>query len=104
MQDKFLQFLGLSKKAKKLIEGYNKCEEFIKKGNIKLLILSQDVSENTKDKFEKLSINYNVPIRQCYLKEELGYALGREEISVLGVTDENFCKKLIELLNENKNI
>ena len=30
MNSKFLQFLGLTKKAGKLREGYNKCEETIK--------------------------------------------------------------------------
>jgi ribosomal protein L7Ae-like RNA K-turn-binding protein len=104
VQDKFLQFLGLIKKSGKLIEGYNKCEDSIKKNILFLLILSVDCSTNTKDKFFKYCDTYNVPFIYAYTKEELGLPLGRDEISVLGITDENMSKKLLSLRNENNNI
>lgn len=104
MQDKFLQFLGLVKKSGKLVEGYNKCEDSMKKNNLFLLVLSLDCSTNTKDKFMKYCDTYNVPFISAYTKEELGWPLGRDEISVLGVSDENMSNKLLSLRNENNNI
>lgn len=102
MQDKFLQFLSLTKKSGKLLEGYNKCEDAIKTGKLFLVILSNNCSENTKEKFIKYCIKYNVPFLQSYSKEDLGAPLGRSEINILGIADENMSAKLISLWNEKK--
>ena len=34
MKNKFLQFLGLTKRAGKLLEGYNKCEDAMKRRGV----------------------------------------------------------------------
>jgi ribosomal protein L7Ae-like RNA K-turn-binding protein len=103
MQNKFLQFLGLVKRSGNLKEGYNKCEELIKKNGLNLLILSTDCSENTKDKFIKYCSNYNVPHIECCSKEELGPPIGKAEISVLGITEKKMSEKLLSLWNEQDN-
>lgn len=100
MKDKFIQFLGLTKRAGKLLEGYNKCEDALKKNKIFLVILSLDVSENTLEKFLKHSNRCGVSIIQKYSKEELGSALGLEEIKILGVSDKKMSEKLISLHEE----
>jgi ribosomal protein L7Ae-like RNA K-turn-binding protein len=102
MKSKFLQFLGLTKRAGKLVEGYNMCEEAVKHGKGKLIILSQDCSKNTKDKFQNYSNNFKVTLIQGYSKEELGNILGREEINVLCVIDSKMGSKLLTLWNEDK--
>lgn len=104
MKSRFLQFLGLTKKAGKLIEGYNNCEEALKRGKVRLIILSADLSANTVKKFETYHNKFSTPIIKAYTKEDLGIILGRSEINVLCVTDEKMSKKLIELLREEKNI
>jgi ribosomal protein L7Ae-like RNA K-turn-binding protein len=100
MQDKFLQFLGLVKKSGNLVEGYNKCEELVKKNAISLLILSTDCSENTKEKFIKYCLNYSIPHIEYYSKDELGYPIGRPEISVIGIIERKMTEKLLSLWNE----
>ncbi|MBA5850459.1 ribosomal L7Ae/L30e/S12e/Gadd45 family protein [Clostridium sp. cel8] len=97
MKDSFLQFLGIAKGAGKVLEGYNKCEDNIKKNKIYLLILSQDVSSNTLNKFLKYGNKYNIKVLTGYSKEELGYAIGHDEIKVIGITDRNMSKKLVDL-------
>ena len=104
MQDKFLQFLGLTKRAGKLLEGYNKCEDAIRRNKIYLIILSLDASDNTVDKFMKYSEKYKVSILQVYDKEELGSALGMEEIKILGVTDSNMSERLTDIYKDIKKI
>ncbi|MCM0648584.1 ribosomal L7Ae/L30e/S12e/Gadd45 family protein [Clostridium swellfunianum] len=103
MQNKFLQFLGLAKKSGNLIEGYNKCEELIKKSKLTLLILSKDCSLNTKEKFSKYCTIYKIPYIEVFTKEELGAPIGREEINVLGVVDRKMSDKLLSILNEQYN-
>lgn len=102
MKNKFLQFLGLTKQAGNLKEGYNKCEEALKFGQAKLIIMSVDASINTKDKFNTYCDRYNTTIINSFSKEELGSALGRLEINVVCVTEARMSKRLLELWNEEK--
>lgn len=97
----FLLFLGLIKKSGNLIEGYNMCEEALSRRKIHLIVLSKDVSENTRKKFIKYTDAQNIPVITACDKEELGKALGRKEIHVLGVTDSKMGKKLSELWCES---
>lgn len=102
MNNKFLQFLGIIKKSGKIAEGYNKCEEVIKIGKAKLIIISDDVSDNTRNKFENYSIRYEIPIiKNGFLSEDLGKILGREKVKVLCVVDYKMSCKLISILNQN---
>lgn len=102
MQDKFIQFLGLTKRAGKLIEGYNKCEEIIDRRKIHLIIISLDCSNNTKDKFINYCTKYNIPYIQHYSKEALGMALGRNEVNILGISDKKMSLQLLKLFNEKQ--
>ncbi|WP_125153731.1 ribosomal L7Ae/L30e/S12e/Gadd45 family protein [Clostridium rectalis] len=97
MNNKFLGFLGITKKAGKCIEGYNKCEEAIKKNICNLIVVSVDTSQNTKDKFSKLCIDRNIPIIIDFSKLVLSNTLGRNEINILGISDEIMGKRLLEL-------
>ncbi len=101
MQNKFFQFLGLTKKSGNLVEGYNKCEEIIKKNQIYLAVLSLECAENTKKKFNKYCSDRSIPVIENVSKETLGQCLGRQEINVLCVKDKNMSEKLLQLWNEN---
>jgi ribosomal protein L7Ae-like RNA K-turn-binding protein len=103
MKDSFLQFLALTKRAGKLLEGYNKSEEYIKLGKVYLCIVSKSISKNSHEKFVRLCENYKVKCICDYEKEVLGSVLGREEINVLSVIDASMSKKLIEIYNTNQN-
>jgi ribosomal protein L7Ae-like RNA K-turn-binding protein len=103
MNDNFLQFLGLIKRSGKLMEGYNKCEEVIKKSKVHLIIISVEASKNTKEKFYGFSSRLNIPYIEEYNSEDLGSSIGRPEINVLCIMDEHMAKKLIELKETLKN-
>ena len=107
MNDKFFQFLGLTKKAGKLIEGYNQCEDALSHGRGTLIILSEESATNTKDKFKRLGSKINIPLIEGVSNEVLGKCLGRAEINVLCVSDKRMSDKLLSLWNEynkeNKN-
>lgn len=100
MHNKFYQFLGLIKRSGNLIEGYNKCEETIKRQNVYLLLLSKECAHNTKKKFIKYCDDKSIKIIDDIPKEELGKALGRNEINVLCVKDRNMSDRLLNLWNE----
>lgn len=97
MNNKFLQFLGLVKKSGNLIEGYNRCEEILKKKKIYLFIFSTELSINSKEKFVRYCKDKSIPFLENFSKVDLGISLGRSEINILAITEENMAKKLIEL-------
>ena len=99
MKDKFISFLGITKKAGKVVEGYNKCEEILKKNSCYLIIVSQEASSNAREKFERICNNKKVPIIVAYSSQELSYALGKEGLNVIGVKDSSMANRLLQLWN-----
>ena len=100
MLNKFFQFLGLSKRAGKLLEGYNKCYDALNKREIFLFILSLDLSERTKKLFIQHCEKNNLPYILDFYKEDLGGAIGRAEVNIIGVADSNIAKKLLEIYKD----
>lgn len=102
MNPKIASLLGLCYRARRLTAGEFACENEIKKGRVKLILIAEDASNNTLKKFTN-SASYNkIEFRIVGTKESLGKAIGKEERAVAVVSDEGFYKKLIELL-ENDN-
>ncbi|AKN29470.1 ribosomal protein L7Ae family protein [Clostridium carboxidivorans P7] len=104
MENKFFQFLGLTKRAGKVLEGYNKCEDALKRRKAYLIIISEDASQNTVNKFLNYSEKYKIPVLQGYNKEDLGKALGMEQIKILGVSDKRMSERLLVLWKECEKI
>ena len=100
VKNKFLQFLGLTKRAGKLLEGYNKCEDGIKYNKVKLIIISDEVSQNTKDKFANICERNDVYKIENINSEDLSNSIGVMKIGVIGVTDWKMSEQLIKLWKE----
>ena len=62
MINRIYSMIGLAMKAGKVGFGTDMCEEKIKSGNAYLVILAEDISDKTKDKFIKLASLYNINI------------------------------------------
>lgn len=100
--NKFFNFLGLAKRSGNLVEGYSKCDEQRNRKNIFLFIISNDASDSTRKKFKNHCIAKNIKLIEDFSKEELGFSIGREEVKIIAVTDENMAKKLYTLYEEEK--
>lgn len=98
----FFKFLGIAKKAGKVIAGYNKCEEAAMKRKLYLIIISMEVSENTKSKFKSYSLKYNIPLIEECSREEMGSILGMSEINLIGISDKKIADQLMKLWQENE--
>ena len=101
--NKFFNFLGIAKKSGSLIEGYSKCDDMRNKSKIYLFIMSEDLSESSKEKFVKHCKEKEIPYIVDFSKFELGNAIGRNEIMILGICDKNIADKLL-MLYEEENI
>lgn len=94
MRQKIESYLGFAKKSRNLITGYNTCVVSIKK--IKLLIIAEDLSENTVKKLIKLSVDNKVPYRIYGNTEELSRITGSHERGIYGITDRNFADVILK--------
>lgn len=103
MTDNLYNFIGLAMKAGKVASGEQSCEMAIKRGKASLVIVSEDASPNTEKKFKDACLYKGIPFYIFGEKEKLGKCVGKDIRSVIAVTDENFSRKLAELITETKN-
>jgi ribosomal protein L7Ae-like RNA K-turn-binding protein len=90
--------IGLASKAGKLVSGEDAVRNSIRSGKVKLTILAEDASDNTKKRFTNSAAFYNIALVTWGLKEDIGKSIGKSQRSVIGITDENFSKSIREKL------
>lgn len=73
----------MAKKSGNLLEGYSKCDDYRNNTKIYLFIISNDLSDKSKDKFKKHCNEKNIPYIEDFSKEQLGPPIGRKEIMLL---------------------
>ncbi len=100
MNDKFLSMISISKKAGKCFGGAFLSDQYIKSGKAKLVILSKDAGKNNRNdiinacKYRKVQM-----LETEYTKEQLGHSLGKDKCVSIVITDENFKKALLNIIN-----
>ena len=75
------------------------CRKSNKKNKVRLLIIAKDSSERTKEKFEKIGKEYNVPIIIIGEMEELSKAIGKSNKAIFGIEDINLAKEIQKVNN-----
>ncbi len=99
MNDRLLSFLGICRRAGKLLIGNDPVRDAIETDKALLVIMAQDISKSTEKKISlSVQAKGNVP---CYtinrLRDELSFSLGKA-CAVLAVTDKGFADKLTEII------
>ena len=97
--NKALSLIGLATKAGKTASGEFCTEKEVKSGKAELVIVAEDASDNTKQKFKNMCEFYEVPIYFYGDKDTLGHAMGKEFRASLAVTDLGFAKGIIKHLD-----
>jgi len=96
--NKIYSMISLANKAGKLVTGEDAVRNSIRSSKVKLTIVAEDASFNTKKRFQNSAAFYNVSLIIWGFKDELGSCIGKSERSVLGITDENFSRNIKERL------
>lgn len=94
--DKFYRMLGLAARAGKVVQGEGRVADSIRCGKAKLVIVSEDASENTKKKFQNSCEYYSIPQLVCGDRYENGHATGKSFAVVMAVCDAGFADVLKE--------
>ena len=91
--DKTLSTLGLAYRAKKLVLG----EEVLNQiSDVKLIIIANDISENSRERFLKKCNFYNIEYIDRFTSSEISNALGKNNVKVVGIIDEGFKETLLK--------
>ena len=99
INNNILGLIGLAMKAGKICFGADSVEENVVKNKVKLLIISEDSSERTKNKFVNLSEKYNVPVIIDGNIEDLSKSIGKSNKAIIGIKDINFAKSIQKKYN-----
>lgn len=101
MTNRIYTFLGLVKKAGKLLSGEDVCERAIISKKAALVIIAEDAADNTKKRFTDMCIYRQIDTRIFGSKELLGKHIGKEKRAVIVIQGNGFAKRVIELINDS---
>ena len=96
MENKVFSYMGFAAKARKLVTGYNTCVYMMEKRKIRLLIITEDLSENSVKKMLSAAEKHKVPYRRFGDREQLSKITGNVDKGIYGITDDNFAKVISE--------
>ena len=99
INNKILGLIGLAARARKIAFGADSVEIELKKKKIYLIIVAKDSSERTKNKFYKLSEEYNIPILITEKIDTLSKAIGKSNKAIIGIQDINLAKEIQKINN-----
>ena len=102
LKNKFFSMLSLCQRAGRLVSGELPCENAVKSGKAKLLIIAEDASANTKKKFENAAFAHKTECIVMGNKIELGQTIGKDRRSSVAITDEGFAQQLKKLACPDK--
>lgn len=93
---KLLTLLGFAQKAKKVISGDANVRTFLKKRQIKLLIVADDISNEAKERWQRKANEHQVPTIIAADKKRLGLSIGQSPRAIIGLLDDSFAKAIKE--------
>ena len=96
---KGFSMVGLATRAGKTVAGEFSVEKAVKQQKAKLVIVSQEASDNTKKLFKNKCSYYKIPCIISGSRRELGEATGKKERMSIAVLDEAFSKSIIQIFN-----
>ena len=100
--NKTYSLLGLCQRAGKLKSGELPVMEAIRKRTARLVIVSEDASDNTTKQYSDKCKYYNIPIVIFGLKDDIGHAIGKEVRTSLAITDKGLADALLKNLPVEK--
>ncbi len=104
---KFFSYLGFAARSRNLVTGYNTCSLMIERRRLKLLILTEDLADNTIKKMLQLCRKYKIEYRIFGRSDSLAHATGKPGKGIFGITDSHFAEiicKEIDLIQSEREV
>lgn len=94
-----MQLLGLAARAGAVVPGTERVRETVRAGRVRFALVAEDLTDTGRDKLVPLLEGRNVPYVVRYDRTDLGRAVGRSPLAVVGVVDSGFAERLNALLD-----
>ncbi len=104
---KVYSYLGFAAKSRNLITGYNTCSMMMEKKKVRLLILTEDLVENTMKKMLQQCSRNQIEYRVFGESDDLSHATGNSGKGIFGITDRHFAEiicKEIDLIQSEREV
>ena len=82
---------GLAFRAGRALAGSAACEKGIKRRQICLLLAQKSLSEGSLSRYTALCTKYGTEMMMINAQHDLGMAIGRPGVMLLGITDSGFA-------------
>lgn len=102
-QTKHLNLLGLAYRARKIITGTDLVIDGVRRGEVKLVIISNDASDNVYKKVTDKCNTYETDVIVGLDRYDIGSAMGKDMRVVVGITDDGFAKRIKQVMKEEVN-
>lgn len=96
--DKIKNYLGISKRANKVVLGEDFIIDSMRKNKLKFLFIASDIGDSTKKKILNKCEFFNIEYSQIFSREDLSNAVGKENRVMVGIVDEGIVKAIKKLL------
>ena len=96
MNRKVISYLGFAKKSGNLLTGVNTCTFAMVKGKVKLMILAEDISENSRKKIMKEIRKHGVNHIEYGSSDEMSHAVGASGRTVFAICDKGFAEAIMK--------
>lgn len=94
--EKVLGYIGLAKRAGKLVQGTDAVLKNLRSRKTFVMVVAKDASFATQETVKKKGKFYNIPVIDKISTADLSKSLGCENIKVIGINDQGFAKAIIE--------
>ena len=88
---KLLSYMGFAAKARKLVSGYNTCVFAMEKRKVRLLIIAEDLADNSKKKIVSFAKRTNTKYCVFGNSDEMSQITGNDGKGIFAITDDNFA-------------
>ncbi len=94
---KLVALLGLARRAGRLAVGFTAVETTVKRGEAPFVVLASDIGASQKKKISRWDPLRGI-LADVLTGQEMAQAMGRDKLSVVGVSDANFIKGIKKLV------
>lgn len=95
-QDWLISLIGFAQKSGNVSSGSLAVLKSIDKKAAKLVIIADDISENSVKKIRERCTKSSIPMINFATKDTLGHYIGKEQRAVISINNDNFAKNIIK--------
>lgn len=99
--NKLFSLLGLAQRAGKIVSGEEGVQSALRSKHAYCLLISEDSSKNTKQKFLNIAETNQVPTYIIGTMDRLGQAIGKARRATVLIQDPGFAQAIQEFLAEH---